>query len=188
MMDINIVNVREHFTHSTSHIFSSDYIRASEKQFHLPREKEDEIYCSKKDEIYCSKFFAVRVSGEVWLALTLVNAWSVWAEILWRVRFLKSVLIGTKIEVKRLTKVGGALTLLLLPCVDFFWTALTFLGLNLSWLDDWFEDCCDTFWVGRPRRLCWLKHPTDLRNAPTHSLVSGLSSIDPLVCSISVFT
>jgi len=65
MMDINTVNVGEHFTHSTSHIFSSDYIRASEKQFHLPREKKDEIYCNKKDEIYCSKFYVVRVSGQV---------------------------------------------------------------------------------------------------------------------------
>ena len=69
----------------------------------------------KKDEIS-----AVRVSRKVWWALTLVNAWSELAEIWWRVRFLKGVLIGTKIKVKRLTEDWAALTLLLLPCVEFF--------------------------------------------------------------------
>ena len=64
--------------------------------------------------------------------LTLVNAWSELAEILWRVRFLKAVLIGTKIEVKILTEVGATLTLLLLACIDFFLDCVDFSGVDFE--------------------------------------------------------
>ena len=61
MMDIYTVNVGENFTHSLiTHISSSDWIRASKKQF--SRGKKDEVteVGKKKD-----KFFVVRVSGQV---------------------------------------------------------------------------------------------------------------------------
>jgi len=120
----------------------------------------------KKDEFLYGwaegRVATARVLLEVWPALTLVNAWSKWAEICWEVRFWKAVLFATEIEVKGLTKL---LLRWLLACCP----ALTFLDIvDMGWLGCWLEDCNDTFWVGWPRRLCWLKHPVDCRNAPSH--------------------
>ena len=176
MMDIYRVNVGEHFTHSLiTHISSSVWIRASEKQFS----------CGKKDEVAeagkRTKFLQLGFLGK------FDQRW------LWSTHGLNWLKFGGEFDFWRPYSLAQKSRSKGWPKLELRWLycccpALTFLGLTLSWLDNWFENCCDTFWVGRPRRLCWLKHPADHRNAPTHSLVSGLSSIDPLVCSISIFT
>ena len=116
------------FHNNSTHIFFSHLIEYELLGGHFQPTR-----VKKKDEFLYGWaegwISAVRVLQKVWLALTLVNTWSEWAEIWWEVRFWKAVLFGTEIEVKGLTK-------LLLRWL--FWTTLTF--LELTWVDsvaDW---------------------------------------------------
>lgn len=69
---------------------------------------------------------------KVWPALTLVNAWSKQAETLWKFRFSKAVLVGTKTEVKGLTILLLRWLLAWCPCVDF--SGQHWLLVELTWL------------------------------------------------------
>ena len=166
MMDINTGKFGEHFT--TTQLTSSSLIWFSmsslEDEFspHVWRRRRTNLYGWAEGQIS-----AVRVLQKVWPALTLVNAWSNWAEIWWEVRFWKAVLFGTEIEVKGLTNLLLRWLLACCPALTFSGQRWLF-GVDLGWLVCWLEDCCDTFWVGWPRRLCWLKHLVDRCNAPPH--------------------
>ena len=150
------------------------------------RSKKDEFYHIKKDEFYHSKKSAVRVFGEVWPALTLVNAWSNWDEFFRRLWSKQDLIFGTKIEVKEWPKVELRWLLVLLPYVEFSVQRWIFWGWLLSSPCDYFKESCDTCWVGWLWSLCWLKHPVDRRNAPSPLSVSDLSSKGSLVCSICI--
>ena len=152
MMDINTGKVGEHFT-TTQHTSSSLIwfsTSSLEDKFspHVWRRRRTNLYDWEEGRIS-----AARVLLEVWPALTLVNAWSESAENCWRVRFWEAIHIGTEIEVKGLTKLLLRWLLACCPALTFL-DSVDFFGVDLGWLVCLLEDCCDTFWVGWPRRLC----------------------------------
>ena len=132
LMDIYTGKVGEIFIIITTHIFlSHQEVRATKKD-----ESHPHVWKTKRTKSYGwaeVRFSAARVSLEVWPALTLVNAWSNQAENWWKVRFLKAVLPGTKIEVKGLTVLLLRWLLACCPCVDFSgqrWLLQSWLGLT----------------------------------------------------------
>ena len=133
MMDIHTINIGEHFTHALiTHISSSDWIRASEKQFSCGI-KDEVAEAGKRtkflqlgfmDEIFCSQGF--------WASLTSVDFGQRMVRLSWN--FVESSIFEgrTHWHKNRGQK------------VDRSWSCIGFIVAALRWL---FLDCIDFYGV-----------------------------------------